>query len=141
MGRTPLRRLLLALLFVAEFLGESSTTGMRLVAAAKESSSNSSNKGQKKKTSDGTSSINGPFSALHNRYQELSPKGRAIAGATVGFVGSRLALRTVTRVVKFGAAAFITYVHHNYCVRACRSGEPTDGPPPPAMGKRAGSDD
>ena len=48
------------------------------------------------------------FAALHRRYDELSPKGKAIAGATVGFIGSRLALKAVTRVIKFGAAAYIT---------------------------------
>lgn len=44
---------------------------------------------------------------LQAQYNELSPKGKFVTGAAVGFVGSRLALRTVTNVVKIGAGAFI----------------------------------
>lgn len=50
----------------------------------------------------------GPFSTLRAKYETLSPKGKMAAGATVGFVGSRLALKTVTKVAKLGAAVFIT---------------------------------
>ena len=50
---------------------------------------------------------NNPLASLHQHYEQLSPKGKAVAGATAGFVGSRIALKTVTRVVKYGAAAFI----------------------------------
>ena len=50
----------------------------------------------------------GPFSKVKEKYDSLSPKGKMVAGATVGFVGSRLALKTVTSVAKIGAAAFIT---------------------------------
>jgi len=50
----------------------------------------------------------GPFNKLRLKYESLSPKGKMAAGATVGFVGSRLALKTVTSVAKIGAAAFIT---------------------------------
>jgi hypothetical protein len=35
-------------------------------------------------------------------------QGKFAAGATVGFIGSRLALGTVTKVIKLGAAAFVT---------------------------------
>jgi len=52
--------------------------------------------------------VDGPFAKLRAKYEELSPKGKMAAGATVGFVGSRLALNTVTKVAKIGAAAFIT---------------------------------
>ena len=34
-------------------------------------------------------------------------KGKMVAGASVGFVGSRLALNTVTKVAKIGVAAFV----------------------------------
>lgn len=53
----------------------------------------------------------GPLASIRRQYDSLSPRGKLAAGATVGFVGSRLALNTVTKVVKVGAAAFITYVH------------------------------
>lgn len=49
----------------------------------------------------------GVFGKLHAQYKELSPKGKLVTGAAVGFVGSRLALSTVTKVVKIGAGAFI----------------------------------
>jgi hypothetical protein len=60
----------------------------------------------KKDTSDNTSL----FGSLKAQYDELSPRGKVVTGAAVGFVGSRLALGTVTKVVKWGAGAFIVYV-------------------------------
>lgn len=54
---------------------------------------------------DGT---DGLFGVLKKKYTDLSPKGKLAAGATVGFVGSRLALKTVANVAKIGAAAFLT---------------------------------
>ena len=48
--------------------------------------------------------------SLKAQYDELSPRGKVVTGAAVGFVGSRLALGTVTKVVKWGAGAFIVYV-------------------------------
>ena len=50
------------------------------------------------------------FGSLKEQYDELSPRGKVVTGAAVGFVGSRLALGTVTKVVKWGAGAFIVYV-------------------------------
>ena len=50
----------------------------------------------------------GPFGQLREKYETLSPQGKVAAGATVGFVGSRLALKTITQCAKIGAAAFIT---------------------------------
>lgn len=105
MVRTTLRRWLLALLLVAEFLGDNATC-IILVAAAKEKSTS-----QKTNKSGNSTIVAGPFSAIHNQYRLLSPNGRAITGASVGFIGSRLALRTVTKVVKVGAGFFIAYVH------------------------------
>ena len=49
----------------------------------------------------------GPLAKLQAQYYDLSPKGKLAAGATVGFVGSRLALKTISSVVKVGAAAFV----------------------------------
>jgi hypothetical protein len=49
----------------------------------------------------------GPFTKLRVRYNQLTPKGKLATGATVGFVGSRLAFGTVTSVVKVGAVAFV----------------------------------
>jgi hypothetical protein len=50
------------------------------------------------------------FGSLKAQYDDLSPRGKVVTGAAVGFVGSRLALGTVTKVVKWGAGAFIVYV-------------------------------
>lgn len=50
------------------------------------------------------------FGSLKAQYQSLSPKGKLVTGAAVGFLGSRLALGTVTKVVKIGAGAYIVYV-------------------------------
>lgn len=49
----------------------------------------------------------GAFVKLKSRYRDLSPKGKFVTGATVGFVGSRLALTTVTKVIKVGAGIFV----------------------------------
>jgi hypothetical protein len=49
----------------------------------------------------------GAFAKLKSHYKGLSPKGKFVTGATVGFVGSRLALNTVTKVIKVGAGAFV----------------------------------
>ena len=57
----------------------------------------------KKDTSDSKSI----FGSLQAQYDDLSPRGKVVTGAAVGFVGSRLALGTVTKVVKWGAGAFI----------------------------------
>ena len=59
-------------------------------------------------TTAGEEIVDGPFQQLRDKYESLSPKGKVAAGATAGFIGSRLALKTVTSVAKFGAAAFIT---------------------------------
>jgi hypothetical protein len=50
---------------------------------------------------------NGVLASLKAQYDDLSPRGKVVTGAAVGFVGSRLALGTVTKVVKWGAGAFI----------------------------------
>ena len=52
----------------------------------------------------------GPFGQLRQKYETLSPRGKMATGAAVGFVGARLAFKTVTKCAKLGAAAFITYV-------------------------------
>jgi hypothetical protein len=49
----------------------------------------------------------GVFQQLKSQYDGLSARGKLFTGAAVGFVGSRLALGTVTKVVKLGAGAFI----------------------------------
>jgi hypothetical protein len=62
----------------------------------------------------------GVLNSLHKQYDELSPKGKMATGAAIGFIGSRLALSTVTKVIKIGAGAFIAYVHHLFaCARIC----------------------
>ena len=64
-----------------------------------------------------TSDSQNIFGSLKEQYDDLSPRGKIVTGAAVGFVGSRLALGTVTKVVKWGAGAFIVYVsisrHHS----------------------------
>ena len=65
----------------------------------------------------------GPFGQLRQKYETLSPKGKMAAGAAVGFVGSRLALKTVTKCAKIGAAAFITYVRRGYYAMKCVVGQ------------------
>ena len=49
----------------------------------------------------------GPLATIKQSYEGLSDKGKLAAGAAVGFVGTKLATGTVTKVVKVGAAAFI----------------------------------
>jgi hypothetical protein len=50
---------------------------------------------------------NGPFHAIQEKYEDLPPAGKFVATAAVGFVGSRVALKTFVRVAKVGGAAFI----------------------------------
>ena len=58
----------------------------------------------------------GMIASLQRTYKELSPKGKMATGAAVGFVGSRLALNSVTSIVKIGVGAYITYVLYTcYC--------------------------
>jgi hypothetical protein len=60
------------------------------------------------------------FAKLHQQYADLSPKGKLVTGVAVGFVGSRLALGTVTKVVKIGAGAFIAYVQRRQQHSTCQ---------------------
>jgi hypothetical protein len=57
--------------------------------------------------SDGDTDSKGILATLKAQYDDLSPRGKMVTGAAVGFVGSRLALGTVTKVVKWGTGAFI----------------------------------
>lgn len=50
----------------------------------------------------------GPFGLVRSKYETLSPKGKFAAGCTAGFVGSRIAVNTVMKGLKIGAAAYIT---------------------------------
>ena len=50
----------------------------------------------------------GPLQFLENKYNGLTNKGKFVATAAVGFVGTRIAVNTAVGVLKFGAAAFIT---------------------------------
>jgi len=47
---------------------------------------------------------------LHDRYLALPPKGKFIAGAAVGFLGSRLVISSAVGAIKIAAVAFIAYV-------------------------------
>lgn len=52
-------------------------------------------------------SIAGPLSALKTKYSGLTPKGRFIAMAASGFIGSRLVMDIAATSLKFAGAAFI----------------------------------
>jgi hypothetical protein len=93
-----------SLMFVATFL-------VTLVATRRHQSSVFLVEGAKTNKND-TSDSTSIFSSLKEQYDELSPRGKVVTGAAVGFVGSRLALGTVTKVVKWGAGAFIVYVFY-----------------------------
>jgi hypothetical protein len=54
----------------------------------------------------------GPIQFLENSYNGLSDKGKFIATAAVGFVGTRVAVNTAMGAVKLGVAAFIAYVSY-----------------------------
>ena len=49
-----------------------------------------------------------PFVVLQSKYERLSNRGKFAAGCTVGFVGSRIAVNTLMKCVKIGAAAYVT---------------------------------
>lgn len=59
-----------------------------------------------KKADDGMES--GPLEYFQKKYETLSPKGQFVAGATVGFVGTRIAAGSAISAFKVGAIAFIT---------------------------------
>lgn len=48
------------------------------------------------------------LSVLRNKYDGLPPRGKFIAGAAVGFVGSRLAIGSAVGALKVAGVAFIT---------------------------------
>lgn len=52
----------------------------------------------------------GPLAFVRGKFDALDDKGKFIAGAAAGFVGSRIIVGSAMKVVKIGAAAFITYV-------------------------------
>ena len=58
------------------------------------------------KADDGMES--GPLEYFRKKYDGLSDKGRFITGATVGFVGTRIAAGSAMTAIKVGAVAFIT---------------------------------
>ena len=51
---------------------------------------------------------NGPLVFLGRKYQELSGNGKLATGACIGFVGSRLVVKSATTAVKVAGLAFIT---------------------------------
>lgn len=53
------------------------------------------------------------FSYLKEKYDEMPEKGRFAAGAVVGFVGSRVAIKSAVSVIKVAGAAYIAYVKLN----------------------------
>ena len=50
----------------------------------------------------------GPLAMLGRKYQELSGNGKLATGACIGFVGSRLVVKSATTAVKVAGLAFIT---------------------------------
>jgi hypothetical protein len=58
------------------------------------------------KADDGMES--GPLEYFQKKYETLSPKGQFVAGATIGFVGTRIAAGSAISAFKVGAIAFIT---------------------------------
>eukprot|EP00977_Amphora_coffeiformis_P014586 scaffold4097_cov166-Amphora_coffeaeformis.AAC.43 len=49
----------------------------------------------------------GPLAFVRSKFDALDDKGKFIAGAAAGFVGSRIVVGSAMKVVKIGAAAFI----------------------------------
>jgi hypothetical protein len=49
----------------------------------------------------------GPMKFLREKYDGLSPNGKFVAGAALGFVGSRLVLGSAVSALKVAGAAFI----------------------------------
>ena len=49
-----------------------------------------------------------PLAFVRDKFDALDKKGKFIAGAAAGFVGSRIAVGSAMTVVKVGAAAFVT---------------------------------
>lgn len=47
------------------------------------------------------------FAYLREKYDDLPEKGKFAAGVTIGFTGSRLAIKSATTVVKVTGAAFV----------------------------------
>jgi len=52
-------------------------------------------------------SSTGPFEAVNEKYQNLSPRNKFIAAAALGFVGSRLTVNVAVNAIKITGAAFI----------------------------------
>lgn len=50
----------------------------------------------------------GPLQYIEDQYRALDNKGKFVATAAVAFVGTRVAISTVTGAIKWGLAAFIT---------------------------------
>lgn len=63
-------------------------------------------------------SSKGPLSAIKAKYQSLDSKGKFIAGACVGFVGTRLVIQSAVGALKIAGAAFIVaeVLHHTGAV-------------------------
>ena len=49
----------------------------------------------------------GPFEAVSEKYQNLSPRNKFIAAAALGFVGSRLTVNVAVNAIKITGAAFL----------------------------------
>lgn len=50
----------------------------------------------------------GPVAFVRGKFNSLDDRGKLIAGAAAGFVGSRIVVGSAMTVVKVGAAAFLT---------------------------------
>ena len=50
----------------------------------------------------------GPLAFVRDKFASLDNRGKFIAGAAAGFVGSRIAVGSAMTVVKVGAVAFVT---------------------------------
>lgn len=49
----------------------------------------------------------GPLAFVRDKFDSLNPRGKLIAGAAAGFVGSRIVVGSAMTVVKVGVGAFI----------------------------------
>lgn len=56
----------------------------------------------------GASDGEGPLAFVRDKFATLDNRGKFIAGAAAGFVGSRIVVGSAMTVVKVGAVAFVT---------------------------------
>lgn len=50
----------------------------------------------------------GPLAFVRGKFEALDNRGKFIAGAAAGFVGSRIVVGSAMTVIKVGAAAYLT---------------------------------